>query len=196
MHGTTFFKNNPVFSANCMNHFQATGKQGNRMAVPMFHSDCQWMEEGKKKGEEKRKRWTRRKMKVGKEWELKNLKKSGRENTSVTQTVKHSYCPLYKHEPKNQIFLAYTSLGPVAKSPPVNAGDTSWIPGPGGRDPTCCGATKYVHHNYWAWELQVLSPRLQLLKLVFPRARAQQQEKPPRWEACASWLESNHPFLQ
>ena len=43
-------KSNPVFSANGMNHFQATGKQGDRMAIAMFHSDCQWMEEGKKRG--------------------------------------------------------------------------------------------------------------------------------------------------
>ena len=35
-------------------------------------------------------------------------------------------------------------------------------------DPTCHGATKPVGHNYWARA---------------PRARAPQQEKPPRWEA-------------
>ena len=57
----------------------------------------------------------------------------------MTQTVKHSYCPLYKNEPKNKIFLAYTSLGPVVKSPPVNAGDTSWIPGQEGETPHAAG---------------------------------------------------------
>lgn len=54
-HETTFLKSNPAFSANGINHFQATGKQGNRMAVPMFHSDCQWMEEGKKRGTKRKK---------------------------------------------------------------------------------------------------------------------------------------------
>ena len=37
-------------------------------------------------------------------------------------------------------------------------------------DPTCRGATKPVHHNYWA---------------CAPRACAPQQEKPPQWEARA-----------
>ena len=37
-------------------------------------------------------------------------------------------------------------------------------------DPTCCGATKPVSHNYWAH---------------VPGARAPQQEKPPQWEARA-----------
>ena len=53
--------------------------------------------------------------------------------------------------------------------------------------PTCRGATKPVHHNYWACALEpahhnywALVP--QLLKPA-PRARAPQQEKPPQWEA-------------
>ena len=38
------------------------------------------------------------------------------------------------------------------------------------KDPTCCGATKPLRHNYWAH---------------MPRARAPQHEKPPQWEARA-----------
>lgn len=43
-----------MFSANCVNHFQATTKQGNRMAVPKFHTDCQRMEEGKERGKKEK----------------------------------------------------------------------------------------------------------------------------------------------
>ena len=58
------------------------------------------------------------------------------------------------------------------------------------QDPTCHGATKPVHHNYWACALEPLSHnywthRLQLLKPEHPRACAPQQEKPPQWEARA-----------
>ena len=45
-------------------------------------------------------------------------------------------------------------------------------------DPTCRGATKPVHHNYWAHVPQLLKP-------TRPRARALQQEKPLQWEARA-----------
>ena len=100
----------------------------------------------------------------------------------MTQTVKHSYCPLYKNEPKNQTFLAYTSLGPVVKSPPVNAGDTCWIPGP--------ERSHVLQLSMWPQRLSLgaagTESHLQPLKLVFPRARTQQQEKPPQREACAS----------
>ena len=41
---------------------------------------------------------------------------------------------------------------------------------------TCRGATKPMNNNYWA---------------DCPRARAQQQEEPLRWEANAPQLESN-----
>ena len=77
-------------------------------------------------------------------------------------------------------------------------------------DPTCHGATKPVHHNYWACALEPAShnywarvPQLlslrsgahepQLLSLHTttteartPIARAPQQEKPPQWEACTT----------
>lgn len=90
-----------MFSANCVNHFQATTKQGNRMAVPKFHTDCQRMEEGKERG---------KKEKVE---ELEGMKgeknekersffffKKRKRNTSMTKAVKNPYCPLYKNEAK------------------------------------------------------------------------------------------------
>ena len=36
--------------------------------------------------------------------------------------------------------------GPVVKKPPANVGDMGLISGP--EDPTCCGTTKPVCHNY------------------------------------------------
>ena len=53
-------------------------------------------------------------------------------------------------------------------------------------DPTCRGATKSVHHNYWARKPQLLSPRATTTEAHAPRAHALQQEKPLQWEACAS----------
>ena len=67
-------------------------------------------------------------------------------------------------------------------------------------DPTCQGATKAVHHsywacalepashNYWAREPQLLNPRATTTEAHTPRARAPQQEKPPQWEAQAPQL--------
>ena len=65
-------------------------------------------------------------------------------------------------------------------------------------DPTCCGATKPMSHNYWARTPQLLKPTSsrarvpQLLSLhaatteaCAPRACALQQEKPLQWEASA-----------
>ena len=64
-------------------------------------------------------------------------------------------------------------------------------------DPTCRGATKPVHHNYWACSLepachncwarkpQLLSPRATTTEARALRACAPQQEKPLRWEARA-----------
>ena len=45
------------------------------------------------------------------------------------------------------------------------------------KDPTCHGATKPMHHNYWARKLQLLKPA--------GLEHASQQEKPPQWEARA-----------
>ena len=46
----------------------------------------------------------------------------------------------------------------------------TWVRALVREDPTCRGATKPVHHNYWA---------------RVPRAHAPQQEKPLQWEARA-----------
>ena len=50
-------------------------------------------------------------------------------------------------------------------------------------DPTCRGATKPVHHNYWARAPPLLSLCATTAEVHVPRARAPQQEKPPQWEA-------------
>ena len=62
-------------------------------------------------------------------------------------------------------------------------------------DPTCRGATRPVHHNYWACALepishnysahepQLLSPCATTTEARAPRARALPQEKPPQWDA-------------
>ena len=55
-------------------------------------------------------------------------------------------------------------------------------------DSTCCKATKPVHHNYWACALESMSCNyqahvLQLLKAIWPRTCALQQEKSLQWEA-------------
>ena len=57
--------------------------------------------------------------------------------------------------------------GSVAKNLPTNVGDKSLIPDPG------------RSHMLWSDQvLQLLSPTGQLLKPVYPRACALQQEKP------------------
>ena len=57
-------------------------------------------------------------------------------------------------------------------------------------DPTCHGATKPVHHNYWACALEPASHNYwahvpQLLKPVCLEPMLRNKEKPPQWEACA-----------
>ena len=42
--------------------------------------------------------------------------------------------------------------GPVAENLPANAGEAGSTPI--WEDPTCCGATKPMNHNYWACALQ------------------------------------------
>ena len=78
--------------------------------------------------------------------------------------------------------------GAVVKNPPANAGDTGSIPGP--EDPTCRGATKTMHHHYWAFTLEPASHNywarmLQLLKPahlepVLRNKRSHHNEKPAR----------------
>ena len=62
---------------------------------------------------------------------------------------------------------------PVVKNSPANAADMGSIPGL--EDPTCRGAPKPVHHNYWAHTSRALAP----------------QEKPLPWEAWAPRLQSS-----
>ena len=47
--------------------------------------------------------------------------------------------------------------GSVVQNQPANAGDTVWISDL--ENLTSHGTTKPAHHNYWARELQLLSPR-------------------------------------
>ena len=67
----------------------------------------------------------------------------------------------------------------------------TWVRSLVWEDPTCHGATKPMHHNYWACALelarepQLLSPRATTTEAHMPRARALQQKQPPQWEACA-----------
>ena len=68
-------------------------------------------------------------------------------------------------------------------------------------DPTCGGATKPVHHNYWTCALEPGSHDswahvLQLLKPACPRACALKQEKPPQREAHSLQLEGIPRSLQ
>ena len=76
--------------------------------------------------------------------------------------------------------------GTVVENLPANAGDTGSSPGLGRS--TCCGATKPVHHNYWACALEPAShnywsPRATTTEARTPRACALQQEKSSQWEA-------------
>ena len=65
----------------------------------------------------------------------------------------------------------------------------TWVQSLVQEDPTCRGATKSVHHSYWACALEPMNPQLlnpcaTATEACAPRARAPQQEKPPQWEAC------------
>ena len=57
-----------------------------------------------------------------------------------------------------------------------------------GKNPHAMGATKPMHHSYWACALEPGNHNyeahvLQLLKPVHPRSCAQQQEEKAQWEA-------------
>ena len=60
-------------------------------------------------------------------------------------------------------------------------------------DPTYCGVTKPLWHNYLS--LRSRNQDLQLLKATCPGAHAP-QEKPPQWEACTQQQESSSHSLQ
>ena len=65
--------------------------------------------------------------------------------------------------------------GSVIKSLPANAGDRGSTPDPG-RSHMTCGATKPMHHNYWACALQLT---------------LHNKKRPLQWEAWAPQLESS-----
>ena len=78
--------------------------------------------------------------------------------------------------------------GAVGENLPANAG--ARVRGLGREDPTCHGATKPMHHNYWACALEPTSHSdwahvPQLLKPACLEPVLRQQEKPPQWEAHA-----------
>ena len=67
----------------------------------------------------------------------------------------------------------------------------TWVQALIWEDPTCCGATKPVHHNHWACAIQPASHNYwacapQLLKsMCLELVLCTQQEKPLQWEARA-----------
>ena len=66
----------------------------------------------------------------------------------------------------------------------------AWVRALVWEDPTCRGATKPAHHNYWACALEPTSHNYWSLcatttEAYAPRVRAPQQEKPPQREAHA-----------
>ena len=68
---------------------------------------------------------------------------------------------------------------------------TDSIPGPGRSH--MLRATNPLHHSYWACALE---PENHNYWSPSPRTCAQQQEKPPQWEAHAPQLESSPYLLQ
>ena len=76
--------------------------------------------------------------------------------------------------------------GPIVQNRPCNAGDISSILG----QEDASGATKPVHHNYWALALEPESCYWSPLEPVL-----WQQEKAPHWEAWATHLDKA-PVLQ
>lgn len=82
---------------------------------------------------------------------------------------------------------------------PANAEGMGSMPGPG-RFHTQ-GVTKSMHQDYWT---QTLEPAywnywscvLKLLKPMWPGTHALQIEKPPKWEDCATQLESSRHLPQ
>ena len=65
--------------------------------------------------------------------------------------------------------------GTVVKNPPANAGDTG-VRALVREDPTCRGATKPMHHNYWACKPQLLKPVR--LEPMLHNKRSHRNEKP------------------
>ena len=92
-------------------------------------------------------------------------------------------------QPMNLNFIGRTSPGVqwVRICPPMQ-GTRVWSLVM--EDPKCWGQLKPVSHNCWAHIVEspsrnYWSPRAATDEACAPRACALQQEKPPRWEACA-----------
>ena len=76
----------------------------------------------------------------------------------------------------------------MVKNPPANAGDKGSSPGPvSSYTPRSneARAPQLLSLRSRAQKPQLLSPRAPTTEARAPRARALQQEKPPRWEARA-----------
>ena len=113
---------------------------------------------------------------------------------------------LWKHAKKETHTETYLVAQWLRPCPPIQG---TWVRAVVWDDPTYCGATKPVRHDYWAcalestshnyWacapqllslrsrahEPQLLSPHATTTEACVPRAHAPQQEKPPEWEAHA-----------
>ena len=89
----------------------------------------------------------------------------------------------YKDEPPLKSPTEGSPGGAVVKNPPANAGDTGSSPGPGGshmpRSNEAC-ALQLLSLRSRACEPQLLSLRATATEARVPRARALQQERPPR----------------
>ena len=106
------------------------------------------------------------------------------------------------NSPQEAIVTSWTVLSRINK---WNSLMAQWIRSLVRKDSTCLRATKPMHHNSWAWEPELQSPMLQLLKPTcsrahepqllspctanaeahVPRACAPQYENPLWWEAHA-----------
>ena len=87
---------------------------------------------------------------------------------------------------KHQDFGA-SLRGSVVMNPPANAGD-----------PTCCGATKPMCHNYWDCALESGShnPQAATIEVCVPARLCSETGGTLQWEAHASQVESSPCLLQ
>ena len=131
-----------------------------------------------------------------------NMKtKQNKKNEKTTYRMGENICKWYDRQVLNlqNIQTAHTTQqqqqnqttrdfpgGTVVKNPPAKAG--TWVWALVREDPTCCGATKPMCHNYWACTLQPMSHNYwahvpQLLKPahlepVLCNKRSHRNEKP------------------
>ena len=97
---------------------------------------------------------------------------------SHTHLGKHSHCQCHPQNPQARI-LVKRVLGAslVAQWLRIRLPmQGTWVRALVREDPTCCGATKPVRHNYWACEPQLLKPAC--LEPVLRNKRSHCNEKP------------------